>query len=234
MMQLFNNVFPAHVLAFTSDRTVDFTLHKDQCTLNEIQRNFLLPQLDSDLPEPVHIRQVHGDKIIIVDEDFPKRGRALEEADGLITKSSHLPLVIRTADCLPVFMYDVKQECIGLIHAGWKGSQKNIVKQAVQLMEAQWQSDSKDIKIAFGPAIRSCCYEVSQEFEARFPQELIPRDGRYYLDLPQVNKNQLVDSGVQGEDILDCGICTCCDKNYFSYRREGGSAGRMISLMMLE
>jgi YfiH family protein len=133
-----------------------------------------------------------------------------------------------------VFLYDEKQNGIGLIHAGWRGVQKNIVGKTSELMKAQWRSDPKNIKVAFGPSIRGCCYEVGKEFEDYFPGQLISRDSRYYLDLSQVCYAQLMDTGVRKENIGDCKVCTCCDQNYFSFRREGQLAGRMISLIMLK
>jgi len=223
-MPLFNDVFPANVVAFTSDRTIDFTLTEDQRVLSRPQKEFFLARLGHDIPEPVPIRQVHGDKIAVVDENCPRKGHVLEGVDGLVTDEPRLPLAVRTADCLPIFMYDIRRECIGLIHAGWRGSRKDIAGQTVKLMEKQWQSDPKDIKITFGPALRSCCYEVGGEFQEYFLQGLLIRDTRYYLDLPQINKDQLSGSGVPDGNIDDCGVCTCCDKNYFSYRREGQSA----------
>jgi len=229
----FNSIFPDNIIAFTSDRTVDFTLNGDQCTLNKIQKEFLFSQLSSDLLEPVHIHQVHGNKIIIA-EDSLRDEHVLKEADGLITQDFDLPLAIRSADCLSVFLYDEKHNGIGLIHVGWRGSQTNIVGQAIKLIKKQWQAYPKDIKVAFGPAIRSCCYEVGGEFKDFFPEDLIARNSRYYLDLPQMTRNQLLFCGVDKTNIYDCEICTCCDPSFFSFRREGNNTGRMISLMMIK
>ena len=233
MMPLFNKVFPANVIAFTSDHSVDFTLDEEQTALNQNQRKFLLSQLNLDLPEPIHIRQVHGDHIIVAEESLHAE-HVLKEADGLITKVFNLPLAVRSADCLSVFLYDEKQKSIGLIHVGWKGGQKNIARQTIKLMKKQWQTDPKNIQVAFGPAIRSCCYEVGSKFQDYFPGDLIVRDGRYYLDLPQMVHNQLLSCGVLSTNIFDCGICTCCDQSYFSFRRESNDAGRMISLIMIK
>ena len=152
----------------------------------------------------------------------------------MITQTLGLPLAVRSADCLPVFLYDEKQYGIGLVHVGWKGSQKNIVGQTIKLMNEQWQTNPKDIKAAFGPGIRSCCYEVGSEFQEFFPEDCIMRDNRHYLDLSQMTHDQLLSEGVEKTNIFDCGICTCCDSNYFSFRREGNDAGRMISLIMLK
>jgi len=229
----FNSIFPDNIIAFTSDRTVDFTLDNDQHELDESQKKFLFSQLNLDLPEPVHIRQVHDDRIVVAGDSMKNR-RVLQEADGLITQTLGLPLAIRSADCLSVFLYDEKQCGIGLIHVGWKGSQKNIVGQTINLMIEQWQTDPKNIKVVFGPAIRSCCYEVGDEFQEFFPKKLIARDNQHFLDLPQMTQDQLLSAGVEKVNIVDCEICTCCDSNYFSFRREGEKAGRMISIMMIE
>jgi len=233
MMPLFNKAFPTNVIAFTSDHSVDFTLDGDQHVLDKLQREFLFSKLNLELPEPIHIRQVHDDRIITADNSLKNR-RILQEADGLITQTPGLPLAIRSADCLSVFLYDEKRYSIGLIHVGWKGSQKNIVGQTIKLMNKQWQTNPKDIKIAFGPAIRSCCYEVGSEFQEFFPQDCITRDNRYYLDLSQMTHDQLLSAGVEKRNIFDCDICTCCDLSYFSFRREGNDTGRMISIMMIK
>lgn len=234
MMPLFNKIFPANVIAFTSDRTVDFKLDKTQHTLSETQKKFLSSQLNLNLPEPVHVRQVHGNRVIVAGKNFSQRRLELEEADGLITKDPNVLLAVRSADCLPVFLFDEKQGGIGLVHVGWRGLQNSIIRQAVLLMQEQWGSDPQDIKVVFGPSIRSCCYEVGKEFKKHFPGQLISRDSHLFLDLPKVNFAQLTALGVKKENISDCNICTCCDQNYFSLRRENTLAGRMISLIMMK
>ena len=230
-MPLFNDFFPPHVIAFTGDRSVDFTLHNGRETLTQQQLDYLSSSLNMDVSEPARVRQVHGDKIIMAAEGA---GEPVPEADGLLTQQVRLPLAIRTADCVPVFLYDAKQEGIGLVHAGWRGAQKNIVKSAVTLMQRQWHTQPKNIMALLGPAIRSCCYEVGGEFRGYFPQEVGERGGQYFLDLPRVLLHQLAALGVADEHIRDCGICTCCEERCFSYRREGAQAGRMISLIALK
>ena len=101
-------------------------------------------------------------------------------------------------------------------------------------MTEQWQTPPEDLKVVLGPAIRSCCYEVGKEFLEYFPREVSAKDQHLYLDLPLVNKTQLTFWGVRTENIFDCQICTCCDPRFFSYRRDGPKAGRMVSVMMLK
>lgn len=235
MMAVSNSIFPANIIAFTSDRTVDFSLcPTNESLFNDVQRRFLSGRLDRDLPEPVTVEQVHGRRVVVVDPDFLRNRSVPEQADGAITRLPRVPLSVRTADCLPVFMYDPSCEGIGLVHVGWRGAQNNILKETVTLMKREWRTDPGTIKVFFGPAIHSCCYEVGQEFREYFPDGVLEHDGRYSLDLIRVCRKQLAGLGLRAGNILDSGICACCDKNYFSYRRERESAGRMLSLMMLK
>ncbi len=73
-----------------------------------------------------------------------------------------------------------------------------------------------------------------EEFRDYFPAYVQDREGFLYADVISANRDQLLQAGIQPENILDSGICTCCNKNYFSFRRDGTKAGRMISLMMLK
>ncbi len=231
---MFNHFFPSSVVTYVSDQTKDFKLREKQLSLEDDQRKFLSSQLGFDVGHAVNIQQVHGKRVVKVDALYNQSRSILEEADGIITNTINVPIVIRTADCLPIFICDVKQKCIGLVHAGWKGTQQNIVGQTLMLMYKYWHCELSDIKVAIGPAIRSCCYQVGKEVSDYFPWAIVKKDSSLYLDLPQVNKNQMINLGLPQENIFDCGICTCCDHNYFSFRRQKESAGRMISLMMLQ
>ncbi len=231
MMPLFNNAFPSEVVTFVSRRPDDFSLTVDQNDLTEKQKQILSAQLGFTLKTTVNIRQVHGNEVIIISKvDEYISLEILKEADGILTDVAHLPILIRSADCVPIFIYDLKQKRIGLLHAGWKGTQQKILINALKLMRIQ----SEDVKIAFGPAIRDCCYEIGKDVLEYFPDDAVQRQSRYYLDLVKANIRQAVDFRIEKENITDCQICTCCDESYFSHRKEGDSAGRMISLMMLK
>ncbi len=152
----------------------------------------------------------------------------------MVTDKKNLPLAVLTADCLSVFLYEPKTPAIGLVHAGWRSTKDNIAAETIKLMQEKFHADPKDLYAAFGPAIRSCCFEVEKEIMDSFPGGLIRRDNRYYLDLARINKNQLLDSGVKDRNIFDCGICTVCrNAEFFSYRKEKSDSGRMMSVMML-
>ena len=125
------------------------------------------------------------------------------------------------------------RRAIGLAHAGWRGTYKAIAAKTVQKMQEKYASQPSDLKVVLGPGIRECCYQVGEEFRDYFPSHVKDREGHLYVDVIGANRDQLLQAGVRQENIFDSGICTCCNKNYFSFRRDGAKAGRMISLMML-
>jgi copper oxidase (laccase) domain-containing protein len=161
--------------------------------------------------ELFYLDQVHGDGVIVVKKK-DRKGK-IPKKDALITAEKNLPIGVFTADCLPVFLYDIKRKVIALIHAGRKGTEKEITKKTILKMKKEFRTNPKDLKVVFGPAIRSCCYEI---------------------DLIGSNINQLIQVGVNKENIFDSGICTSCrNEEFFSYRKEGKFCGRMLSVMML-
>ncbi len=185
-------------------------------------------------------QQVHGSRIRYVNKKYKGKGSldyktAISKTDGLITQEKNLPIGVLTADCLSIFIHDNKTGTIGILHAGWKGTYKEIAKKAVALFIKKFKASAKDLNVFFGPLIRSCCYEVGGEFKKYFPKELLKKkNNKFYFDLVKANKKQLMDSGVKAGNIFDCKICSCCDDNLFSYRREGKKTGRMISLIVLK
>jgi len=81
-------------------------------------------------------------------------------------------LAILTADCIPVILVDTKRPAIGVFHAGWRGTVKRIIEKGVGEMRRCFGTQARDIKVAIGPGIHSCCYEVGpevrQQFESQF------------------------------------------------------------------
>lgn len=237
----FSTFSSLNVLAcFSSRLDANMSLHYGD-TRNSLdnRRNFL-EGLGVDYRNLVCAKQIHSSNVAYVDRKDKGRGAssydtAIEDTDALITNERNLPLAIFTADCLSVFLYDPKNPAIGLVHAGYKSSRENIVAKTVKAMEDRLNSRSGDLCAGFGPAIRVCCYAVEEELRESFPQHLTERGGEFYLDLAQVNKSELLDAGVKEGNIFDSGICTFCqNERFFSFRKEGSAAGRMISVMMLK
>ncbi len=203
-------------------------------------RKSFLSALNINYQDLTCAKQAHGSKVKYVNEADKGSGAlvydtAIADTDGFITDIRNLPLGIFTADCLSIFLYDPERPAVGLLHAGWRSSKEGIVSRALELMRSKFKVDPAELYTGFGPAIRNCCYEVSGEFKDDFTTGLADRQGRLYLDLAQVNKDQLLNSGVKKENIFDSGFCTACEKeDFFSFRREGKDCARMLSVIMLK
>jgi YfiH family protein len=149
------------------------------------------------------------------------------EADSLLTATPSLAVSIRTADCYPILLADARTRTVAAVHAGWRGTAEEIVKKTVSRMQTEFASRALDIHAVIGPGIGACCYEVGEEVAARFGRK---RAG--HLDLAAVNRRQLLESGVPGEQIDAVGGCTFCEAQmYYSFRREKEAAGRMVSFI---
>jgi len=92
--------------------------------------------------------------------------------DGLITNTAGLLLAIRTADCVPVLIADVRRRAVGAFHAGWRGTVARVVEKGIGEMRSRFGSVPRDLQAVIGPSIRRCCYrvgaEVREEFESQF------------------------------------------------------------------
>jgi polyphenol oxidase len=175
--------------------------------------------------------QVHRSQVLAVDAagHFP-------DTDGLVTNTPGLFLSIVVADCLPIYLWDYKAGCIGLIHAGWRGSAAQIVKKGVETLQNRYSADPANLSVLMGPGICADCYEIGFEVAAVFqPQELTPgRDERFLLDLKAANHRQLLEVGVAEEHIISDDLCPRCrHEELCSYRAEGAQAGRMIATLGL-
>ncbi|HHB94384.1 MAG TPA: peptidoglycan editing factor PgeF [Campylobacterales bacterium] len=183
--------------------------------------------------------QTHSDHISII-TDVTSRGwdsidSAIDDCDALISNQKGVILTILTADCVPILLFDTKQKIISAIHAGWRGTEQQIVIKTIKKMEQEFNSNPKDILAGIAPSIGRCCYEVDwgvaqhfQEYDNAFDRV----EDKYMLDLPHINRLQLIKVGVREKNIELSSICTACEvDNYFSYRKEKGCSGRFMSMI---
>ncbi len=222
-----------HLMALMSDASINFMPTDFDAPLTAEQRVYLKREFDLDVPKVFWRKQVHSNDVLVA-RGGVDGSKDRPDADACITDEKDLPIAIRTADCVPVFIFDGRRRAIGLAHAGWKGTYKGIAARTIQKMHEQFSCRTSDLKVFLGPSIRECCYQVGEEFRAFFPSYIKERQGRLYADMISANLDQLLQAGIRRENMSDSGLCTCCDKDYFSFRRDGQKAGRMISLMMLK
>lgn len=203
-------------------------------------RRIFLEKLKIPPRDLVCLQQVHGNRIYVAAKKDRGSGAlsyasALRGCDGIITNEKHLPLAVLTADCLSIFLLDVKQRAVAIVHCGWRGAKDAIALSGLKMLKDTFLSQPKDILCALGPSIRSCCYEVGCEFRDYFAYGLARKKGKLYLDLAAVVLRQLLGAGIPQKNITDSGICTSCQNKYFfSYRKDGPNTGRMMSVIMIE
>ena len=222
------------ILAFTTDASIDFALSSSAPFLSFAQRDLFKDQSQSSWSKVFNIRQVHGNKIVIATAKLYKESNAIVQADGIVTQDADVPIAVRTADCLPAFMYDPKQKVVAITHAGWRSTHKRIVEGTLKKMKSKFKTRPQDVKIAFGPGLRSCCYVVTDEFLKYFPQETKRQGDHLVFDLALANRRQLLSAGVLARNIFDAKMCTFCTQKCYSHRRDQERAGRMLSVIMLK
>lgn len=183
-------------------------------------------------------KQTHSKNIGIVENDqniFPN-------TDGLITNIPGICIAIRTADCVPVLLFDPVQKVVAAIHSGWKGTIQKISQKTIELMQEEFGTNPQNIVAGIGPSVGPEVYEVGPEvadqYKEQFPKNnllvSIPDSAKSLLNLWEANKQILIESGLSEENIEIAEMCTYSNPElFYSARRDGVKCGRLASGIML-
>ncbi len=176
--------------------------------------------------------QTHTANVRVIGEADRGRGYSREkgwnDVDGLITNVPNLVLSTVYADCVPLYFVDPLHHAIGLAHSGWRGTAAKIGRNMLRAMQEVFDTEMVDVECAIGPCICQDCYEVSREVALQFPNcySYQKSNGKYQLDLAEVNRGILVEEGVLPEHISMSNLCTSCNADLlFSHRASGGKRG---------
>lgn len=209
----------------------------------------------------VYPHQTHQTEVRAITPSFyeltnDERNSFLEGVDVVMTDLPGVCIGVSTADCIPVLLYDEAHRAMAAVHAGWRGTVARIVEKTVRKMEEIYHTHPQQLHAVIGPGISLRNFEVGDEVynafrEADFPMDKIAQyypvsasiedrktSGdlmRWHLDLPECNRLQLIDCGLEKEQIQLSGICTYdrCDE-YFSARRLGINSGRIFTGILLK
>jgi YfiH family protein len=158
----------------TGELNLGWTKEDSAAVVAENRRGFVEEIVGKSGVKLVTMRQVHGAvtcRVRFGEELQTADGKAVVEADGLMTNEKGMLLGVQTADCVPVLLVDTEKRVVAAFHAGWRGTVARIVEQGVGRMEAEFGSETKDLRAAVGPAIGACCFEVGEEVLAAFEGE---------------------------------------------------------------
>ena len=161
------------------------------------------------------LRQVHGDRVVVVTEPGGGAGR---RADAAVTERPGCALAVLTADCAPVALVG-SDGVVGVAHAGWRGLVGGVLEHTVDVMRA---GGTRDVRAVLGPCIHPECYEFGSEDLAQVAKRLgdgvraATTSGAPALDVPAAVRAALTQVGVT--DVHDVGVCTACSPDHFSHR----------------
>ncbi len=170
--------------------------------------------------------QVHSADVVVVDNSLVGSGSLdlesrIPHCDALITNIPGIPLMMLTADCVPVLLYDRVHNVVAAIHAGWKGTASRIVPKTIERMSSDFGTESADVEAFIGPCICGSCFEVGHEVVSAIGQRFVSGtsdNNKPLLDLKLANTVQLTESGM---DILNIHVSPSCTfhNNLPSWRR---------------
>jgi YfiH family protein len=194
----------------------------------------LASALDAEERQVITVHQVHGTAVL---EATAAGQGVLGEADALLTRTAGLVVGVKTADCLPILIEDRASGAVAAVHAGWRGVIGEIVLRALERLRERG-AGLEALRVALGPAIQACCFEVDGDLPARFERAfgadvVVPQPGkaRVHLDLGLAVRRSLERAGLPPAHVDVLPQCTRCDERFFSHRRDQGLTGRHLSLI---
>lgn len=198
----------------------EYSFNIDNSIINSFSNSIEYIKDKYNIKEYYELTQIHSTIVNIVDDNYINK----TEGDALITNMVNIPLVIKTADCIPILLYDNKNKVIAAVHSGWKGTLNNIVINTLNTMIDKYNCKKENISAYLYPSIRKCHFEVEDDVYQMFKDKITNIDkyttkkvNKYYIDLQQIVIDNLKDNNIS--NIFDSNICTYCHNNiYHSYR----------------
>lgn len=186
----------------------------------------------------LYTRQNHGTSIHVISREVPSDSQTIQTlpgtADALITDMPDVYLLIQTADCQAVMLFDPRRRVVANVHCGWRGSVADILGATVTRMTDRFGCDPKDMVAAIGPSLGPCCAEFIH-YEDQIPTALWSfRVGEHHFDFWRISRHQLVAAGLAESNVHSAGICTRCNSHlFFSYRaqRQTGRFAALIGML---
>jgi len=203
-------------------------------------RRLALTALGRDPASVFDAWQVHGVDVAVAEAPRPPESPH-QQADIILTNKPGITLMMRFADCVPIFLHDPVHKAVGLAHAGWMGTVRGTARAAIEAMQARFGSNPANIQAAIGPSIGPDHYRVGldvvlrarQAFGSDADELLTVHDDSTFFNLWAANRRTLEKAGVRKIELA--GLCTACDtEDWFSHRAERGLTGRFGAIIALK
>ena len=192
--------------------------------------NILANEVGYDLKKLVFMNQIHSNEVVVIDEE----SFSVPSCDAVVTSMSNVALMVMSADCAPVLLFDEVRGVVAAVHTGRAGAFGDIVSNVVEMMRERFGCKSPDIRVAVGPRICSSCYEVSKKEidEAHVLGYGFACSGRH-LDIDAILKYQFSQNGLEEAHIDFLPHCTKCESDSFFSYRANKTTGRNASVIVL-
>lgn len=224
-----------------SDNHISYEIHPDVCS-GTIGR-------DAALPCPVlQMNQVHDVQVAVVDRPDVTPDE-LDGFDAMVTNLTGLAICVRTADCIPIILYDPVRKSAAAVHSGWRGTVTKILHNVIAKMSNVYGTQPSDLIAVIGPGICADCFQVGEEVALKFKEAGFNLDsvwsfrgpktgagmtGGHHIDLKEACRQTLVECGIRNENVQISDICTYDDNHLlYSARKEGIECGRNITYIMI-
>ncbi len=225
-------------------KSLNLGIHRGDSRENVLENYRILGNAVGFLPEDlVFTHQTHT--AIVRKVGYADRGQGLfspvpGDYDGLITNEPGVALIVFSADCTPILLYDPQNRAIGAVHAGWRGTAAGIVANAVAQMRTAYGTKPETLHAAIGPCIGVCCFETGAEVPnamrdalgAAAEAAIVAKGDKYHVDLKKLNLLWLQQCGVTQVEIgSDC--TRCQPHRFWSHRVTGDARGSQAAMIML-
>ncbi len=211
----------------------------------ETNRKILCDTLGIASAQLITACQTHGTSIKHIDHKHlnltpGEQKAALQGYDALVCNIPQICITATTADCVPILLYDTRNNAIASIHSGWRSTLSNISQQTITYMQQHFGTQPVNLVASIGACISRQMYEVGHDLYSQFTRKDFDMDiifsylkaGKYLFDIRKTVYLQLQQAGVS--DIEVSNHCTFSDEDlFFSARRQGTASGRMLSGIML-
>lgn len=225
------------------DKLRYFTTYSDQSSLNGFRtlQDLIAFQkmLNVNGYSVTWLKQIHSDRIVDINQSV--NGQS-SEGDAMICSVKNQVILIKTADCVPVMVYDERLNLISVIHSGWRGTFKEISKKTILRMKSSYGSRAADLKVVIGPSIGPKNYEVGKDVYAKFSVYgtsyascfLAISESKFLMNLWEAIRIQLIACDIPEENIAFSKLCTYSNSSkFYSVRKQGMETGRILSGLVM-